>query len=49
MNWIFYQYGIYKFIDAVTGYEYTGRLYREAKNTNKSGNLSLKIKYERGE
>lgn len=49
MNWIFYQYGIYKFIDTVTGYEYTGRLYREAKNTNKSGNLSLKIKYERGE
>lgn len=48
MNWIFYEFSVYKFIDTVTGYQDTGRTYYEAKKINMSGDLGLKIKYERG-
>lgn len=48
MNWIFYEFSVYKFIDTVTGYMPTEKKYYMAKNTNKTGNLDIQIKYERG-
>jgi len=46
MHWIIYEYGVYQKDGA--DYIDTGRRYTQGLNTNKSGNLNLKIKYERG-